>query len=379
MASRNLSPLRAALLLLAACGGASKPGCQPPLEKLGSSSPATLAPGNESGQDEDPSILVTRNPDGLYAAWYSNRLGTHPDGLARKEIFVTRSTDGQSWTAPAPATDSHAWSFYPSLARDAGGAFHLAWMRWRLLPAGCIYFDSTHCPGNAGCCTGTDRRILHNTSADGLSFSESSAEEISPGPDDEMPSLLIASDGRLLAYFASGYRGGDTQRLLRVAVRDGAGWHAPVPLTGLDSTQNDTFPHVVERVPGSFLMTWTRYDRAQGENAFHPSAETMLSTSVDGIAWTPAQVASGPSPTRTDVLPYLYSDHSATIWSVLWVNEDGVVTLPVDGTFPRDLESLDLSGYSVRLAPTLTSGLDWAIWVEGSEPAQQVRYKFLPR
>lgn len=136
---------------------------------------------------------------------------------------------------------------------------------------------------------------------------------------------------------------------------------------------------MVERGPGSFLMTWTRYDRAQGENAFHPSAETMLSTSVDGIAWTPARVASGPSPTRTDVLPYLYSDHPATIWSVLWLNEDGVVTLPVDGIFPRDLESLDLSGYSVRLAPTLTSDVDWAVWVEGSEPVQQVRYRFLPR
>ena len=56
--------------------------------------------------------------------------------------------------------------------------------------------------------------------------------------------------------------------------------------------------------------------------------------STDGIAWTPARVASGTSPTKTDVLPYLYPDNSGTVWSVLWVNEDGVVTLPVDGTFP---------------------------------------------
>src|SRR5262249_18674165 len=190
------------------------------------------------------------------------------------------------------------------LAREPTGTFHIAWMRWQLLPAGCIYFDASHCPGSAGCCTGTDRRVFINASFDGLSWSESNALQLSPGPSDEMPSLVATSDGRLLVYFVSGYRGGDTQRLLRVAVRDGAGWHGPFPLPGIASTQTAPSPHVAERSPGAFLMTWTRYDRAQGENVFHPSAETMLSTSADGIAWTAARVASGPSPAKTDVLPF---------------------------------------------------------------------------
>lgn len=378
MRARVLSLRTALAILLAGCGNSGN-GCQPPLERLSTRAPSALAPGNEAGQDEDPSVLVTRLPDALYAAWYSNRLGTHPDGLARKEIFVTRSTDGETWTAPQPATSSHSWSFYPSLAREAAGAFHLAWMRWLLLPAGCIYFDAAHCPGNPGCCTGTDRRILHNWSYDGLAWTEETAVEVSPGPADEAPSLVTASDGRLLVYFTSGYRAGDTQRVLRVAVRDATGWHPPAPLAGIDSTQNDTFPQVVERAPGSFLMSWTRYDRAQGENAFHPSAETMLSTSADGLTWTAARVASGPSPTKTDVLPFLYPDHSRTTWSVLWVNEDGVVTMPVDGSFPADLATLDLPGYSPRLAPTPTPGIYWGVWVGGADPTQQIRYRFLAR
>ena len=379
MPVRRSPVLRPVLALLIAGCGTSKQGCQPPLEQLHPAGPTALAPGNESGQDEDPSILVTRNPDALYAAWYSSRLGAHPDGLARKEIFVSRSTDGVSWTAPRAATDSHSWSFYPSLVREARGGFHLAWMRWRLLPAGCIYFDAAHCPGDPGCCTGTDRRIFHNVSFDGLAFSESSAEQISPGPADEMPCLVAASDGRFLAYFVSGYRGGDTQRVLRAAVWGGAGWLPPVALTGIDSTQNDAFPHVVERAPGSFLMTWTRYDRAQGENAFDPSAETMLSTSPDGLSWTPPRVVSGPSPAKTDVLPWLYPDHSGASWSVVWVNEDGVVTVPIDGTYPADAAILDIAGYSPRILPTPTPGIDWAVWVAGSDPLQQIRYSLLSR
>ncbi|HTO96541.1 MAG TPA: sialidase family protein [Myxococcales bacterium] len=376
MRPRRLRP--ALVLVLAACGG-SRQSCRAPLEDLSTTDPAALTPGNESGQDEDPSILIDRFPDALFAAFYSNRLGTHPDGLARKEIFVTRSTDGKSWSAPGQATDSHAWSFYPSLVRERGGGnFHLAWMRWHLLPDGCIYFDAQHCPGTAGCCTGTDRRILHNVSSDGLTWSESAAQELTAGPDDEMPNVVAAADGRILVYFVSGYRGGDTQRKLGVVVFDGAGWHSPVLLTGLDSTQNDSFPQVVERAGNSFLMTWTRYDQALGENVFDPSAETMLATSSDGLDWTDVRVASGPSPAKTDVFPFLYSDLSGAFWWVLWVNEDGVVNLPVDGIFPQDLAKVDISGYSPRVAPTPSEGIYWAVWVGGSDPTQQIMYRFMP-
>ena len=64
---------------------------------------------------------------------------------------------------------------------------------------------------------------------------------------------------------------------------------------------------------------------------------------------------------------------------MLWVNEDGVVALPVDGIFPADLAVLDIHGYSARLAPTPTPGIDWAVWVEGADPNQQVRTRLLAR
>jgi len=372
-------PSRVVALVLwaAACGGNDN-GCKPPLERLSASEPATLGPGKTSDQDEDPNLMVTRQPDALYAAWYSNRLGTHPDGLARKEIFVTRSLDGERWSEPVPATDARAWSFYPSQAREAGGTFRLAWMRWRLLPDGCIYFDAQHCPGDPGCCTGTERRVLVNASFDGLAWDESNAVPVSPGPLDEVPSLLAASDGRLLVYFASGYRAGDTQRRIHVAVRDGTGWHAPVPVTGLATADHDTFPHVVERAPGAFLMAFTRYAFAQGDNLFHSSSETMLSTSTDGLAWTEPVAASGPSADHVDVFPWLFQERNGG-WSVLWVREDGTVSLPVEGSFPGDLQTLPLPGYTPRLVRTPTPGIGWAAWVEGTDPTQKVKIQFLER
>ena len=40
---------------------------------------------------------------------------------------------------------------------------------------------------------------------------------------------------------------------------------------------------------------------------------------------------------------------------------------------------IDIPGYSPRLVATPTDRLYWAAWVEGADPNQQVRWRFLPR
>lgn len=100
---------------------------------------------------------------------------TRPRPCARREILLTRPLDGVEWSAPVAATDSRAWSFLPSLARSPSGVLHLAWMGWHLLPDGCVYFDAQHRPGDPGCRTGRDRRIMHSVSYDGLAGSEGTA------------------------------------------------------------------------------------------------------------------------------------------------------------------------------------------------------------
>jgi hypothetical protein len=165
-----------------------------------------------------------------------------------------------------------------------------------------------------------------------------------------------------------------------VAVHDAAGWHAPVEASGASSdTMHDTFAHVVERAPGSFLMTWTRHPTT--DPLFSPSSETMLSTSSDGLTWTPPVVASGPSPATIDVFPYLYPDHARQRWSVMWVTENGTVEVPVDdldGASPAAVP-IPVGGYTPRLAPSPTPGIYWAVWAEGTEPTQKIRQRLLAR
>jgi hypothetical protein len=342
-----------------------------------------LSPGNVDGQDEDPSILVARDGSALYAAWYSNRAGLHPSGRERKEIFIARSVDGVAWTDPVQVTSHAEWSFYPSLAQNADGVFHLAWMRWTLEPEGCV--PSPSCPGALSCCQGLQQRVVYNRSADGVTWDPSNEVTIADGPGDELPSMVAASDGRLLVYLDS--TSGSEPRDIRVAVNDGTGWQPPQTVTGANSAaESDTYPHVVERAPGSFVMTWTRHP------TFDPlttgTSEIMLSQSTDGLGWTTPIVASGPSPARVDVFPYLFPDHAGERWSVLWVTEIGVLTQPVDDPLPlTNLDpgaagTLDLPGYTPRMAPSPTPGVYWAAWAvdpEQNGSTQKVRHRFLTR
>jgi hypothetical protein len=367
---RRACTVTALAIALAACGSgsAAKPS---PLAQLAPTAPMPLSPGNAAGQDEDPSILVARSGDALWAAWYSNRAGLHPNGRERKEIFVARSVDGIGWTDPVQVTSAAEWSFYPSLAQGADGVFHLTWMRWRLLPQDCV-------PPSCG---DYESHILYNRSSDGITWNAANEVEITSGSKDELASIVAASDGRLLMYFDS--PGLSVTKDIFVAVHDATGWNSPQAANGVSSdTLHDSFPHVAERAPGAFLMTWTRSTDADPLSISTTSASaTMLSTSSDGVTWTAPIVASGASGSSINVLPFLYPDDARQSWSVLWTTLNGTVTLPVDALDPVHLATVEvpLGGYTVRVAPSPTAGIYWSAWAEGAEPTQKVRQRFLAK
>jgi hypothetical protein len=159
-------------------------------------------------------------------------------------------------------------------------------------------------------------------------------------------------------------------------VHDETGWHSPVEASVNSDTLHDTFPHVVERAPGSFPdLDATPHQRLavqpeRGDDALDVVGRAQL----DG-----ARRRKGPSPGTIDVFPYLYPDHSNQHWSVMWVTENGTVEVPVDdveGAIPVIVQ-IPTGGYTPRLAPTPTPGIYWAAWAEGSDPDQKIRQRFL--
>lgn len=356
------------LLALAACA-------PPPPVLTGQ----VLSAGNEGGQDEDPSLL--RASDGqLLVAWYSNR-----NGAGSKEIFLSRSPDGQGWSEPLQLTRSSHFSFYPSLAQDGAGAFHLAWWRVRPLPGG-----------------GTDNQILYKSSSDGAAWDLDREEVVAGGPGDFLPSIVHdRAGGRLLIYFASPVRdadgrvdlGGRTLRLY-ACVNDGSGsgWSAPRRLSGGvndDAGSHDTYPFVVQREDGRFLMVWTRYRASASADVLavlsERSTETMLATSPDGLDWTEPVLVSPGGDGTIDVFPSLYPDAARSSWWALWLSaapgaaSGESVEAALDGALPSSSARPEITGYTGKAAPLGTPGRYLGVWVAGPQGREKIRFDVFSR
>jgi hypothetical protein len=359
------------LLALAACGQEEGD----PLRRLEPTGELTLSPGNLGGQDEDPSPLIAGDGS-LYVAWYSNRNG--PDV---REIFLARSSDGRVWTdPPIQVTRSPQFSFYPSMVQDAAGAFHLAW--WRVIPI------------SGG---GTTNRVLYKSSPDGVSWDLDREITVADGPGDWLPSLVHDRVGnRLLVYFVSPVRDaagqvdlGERVSRIYVAIDAGAGFGPPQRLVGVNpDDSHNTYPHVVQRQDGRFLMTWTRYDASAPNDVLQvlaePSTQTLFSTSTDGLAWSPPAVMSDPA--AVDVLPHLYPEQDGPTWRVVWQTASAsaptgaTVEMVADGVYPDDLVPRpEIVGYSSFVLPTATPDIYWGVWVNGAAGRQKIRYEFFRR
>lgn len=346
-------------------------GCAPPPVLTGQ----VLSAGNEEGQDEDPSLL--RSADGqLHVAWYSDRNG--PDD---KELFITHSADGQAWSEPAQLTRSGGDSFYPSLAQDAAGAFHLAF--WRVIHVNVL---------------GTNNKIFTKSSADGTTWDLDQETVVAGGPNDLVPCMVhdrVA--GRLLVYFASSSRAADgrvdlNEKTLRLYVSEnaGAGWSLPSRLNGVnDDASHNTFPSVVQTDDGTFLMVWTRYKASASSGVLtvlsDPSTETMISLSSNGLDWEEPRLVSPGGESTVDALPSFYPDAAGTSWTALWLtapkgsSSGSTVEAVLSGPLPAATPRPEITGYSGHAAPLDASGHYLGVWVAGRSGRQKIRFDVFSR
>jgi hypothetical protein len=335
-----------------------------------------VSTGNEAGQDEDPSVLVARD-GALYVAFYSNRNGTDADGDIDREIFLARSpAGGADFEAPIQVTDQDGYAFYSSLAQTGDDALHLLWWQMTLVPEGC---ELSLC--------GTENRILHNTSADGLTW-DPTATVVTEGPGDWLPSAVYDRErDRLLVYFAAVMRGADgeadaSEALLRLYVSsyDALGWSRPTRLVGVHGEgMHDSYPFVKQRSDGSFVLVWTRYSGESPSDVLQvisePTTQVLSAVSNDGVSFSDVTFLSDETPS-IDVFPALFEDHSGG-WFVNYITAAGdsvrTVEVPFAGPYPDALvDRPEITGYTSRVAKTRTEGLFFAAWVEGAAPNQKV-------
>lgn len=342
-----------------------------------------VSTGNEAGQDEDPSVLVARD-GALYVAFYSNRNGTDADGDIDREIFLARSpAGGADFESPIQLTDQDGYAFYPSLAQTGDDALHLLWWQMTLVPEGC---ELSLC--------GTENRILHNTSADGLTW-DPTATVVTEGPGDWLPSAVYDRErDRLLVYFSAVMRGADgeadpSEALLRLYVSsyDALGWSRPTRLVGVQGEgMHDSYPFVKQRSDGSFVLAWTRYSGESPSDVLQvisePTTQVFSAISTDGVSFSDVTFLSDETPS-IDVFPALFEDHSGD-WFVNYITAAGdsvrTVEVPFAGPYPDALvDRPEITGYTSRVVRTRSEGLFFAAWVEGAAPNQKVWGRFFER
>jgi len=346
-------------------------GCAPPPVITGQ----VLSAGNEGGQDEDPSLL--RTSDGQFlVAWYSDRNGGV--GGVDRELFLSRSTDGQVWSDPVPITSANGDAYYPGLAQDSAGTVHLAFWRHQVVRL-----------------LGTYNQILVKSSPDGITWDLNKWDAVTGGPNDFVPSIVHDRIGsRLLVFFASPSRSADGSpdadgKVLRIYASEnaGSGWGSPRRLNGVnDDATHNTFPFVVQREDGRFLMVWTRYSGSASSDVLtvlsEPSTETMMSTSANGIDWdAPVLVSAASGDGAVDALPSLYADFTRASWTALWLtaakgsSTGSTVEAAVDGSVVGAAAARpEITGYSPRVAPLDGSGRFLGVWVAGASGRQKIRF-----
>jgi hypothetical protein len=351
-ASTSPAPILIATLLLAACtrsgqgDGGSLDGGDAGLDggpALGPTVPQLLTPPDAGTKDEDPGLLRAR--DGSYfLAWLSDRDGND-------EIYVMRSLDARTWSAPVRITYNSDADWYPHLAQTADGRFHLVWFRTQVNPP---YY----------------RHVYASSSNDGLSWDAGSERLVTDAglSDDWAPMVVATSDGRLLAYFSSQLKGttGNSELFVSQSFDLGETWAPPQHLNASDPARVDVFPYVVERHPGDFLMVWETYDVDGGTNYFDPSSDLAYATSADGITWSAATALTHDDAGYVDAIPSVY-DRRYVLWT-----STGPIGPPTpkildlnleDGGLVDSTAAHGMNGYSAQAVASDEGGLYLGVWV----------------
>ena len=134
----------------------------------------------------------------------------------------------------------------------------------------------------------------------------------------------------------------------------GGSWSEAVRVT--DHQFDDDFPFLLQRHDGTYLLVWTRLDRAKGSFLSNKTSETLYATSKNGIQWDrPVSVTNDTDIQYLDILPTAYEtkDDCYIVW-VTWhratPNDADAVEVPLSDARAERAARL-VKGFSVRVVP----------------------------
>jgi hypothetical protein len=230
--------------------------------------------------------------------------------------------------------------------------------------------------------------IWHNTSADGLTWDEGTAEQVTTEPDvdDWVPTITEAPNGTLLVCFVSDKRdaANPTNEIYLSTKPSGPGaWSAPVPVAGLNSaTEHDHLPFIM-RTGNDVSLVWVRSPAAYPLPWTGAKSDLFYATSTDGVSWSsPAQITNDAGDV-VHVFPALYANLDGD-WTLVWLSTRTgtplVYEVPLGAitSYPQGVVVNPLlpAGYSHRIAATPRAGVFLGVWVQGPDGAQDVYYRF---
>jgi hypothetical protein len=313
------------------------------------------------GRDEDPFVLRAR--DGwIYVVWFSERTGNG-------DIYLRRTHDGVAWSEAVRVSSTAERDLYPCLHEDDAGRLHAAWFR----------------RGDGGNGRG---HIVYTSTSDGLAWNPGSEVAVTApaGADNDWtPSIVRAANGALVIAFA---RDGCYPRpqpcftLKVVTSDDGVVWSNPVAMVA-PAGEQDHLPFLA-RDGANLIAVYNRY----AANATLPYAtdttDVLSAMSTDGMTWSaPAELTANDAERVVDVFPILFTDHDLTqrmLWLSATPSSQSVVERAFSGSgAPVPIDALPASGYSHHVVATPTPGVYLGAWVEGAEPAQEIRARVFRR
>lgn len=354
-----------ALVLVAACGGGSTinghdgdtdaPGgdgvpdahhnYDDGLYQFPPGPPITLA--TTPGGDEDPAVLLA-NDRWIYVAWFSEDAGN--------DIVISRTDDGFDWSAPAHVSSGPSLDFGPSLYQDATGTFHAVWFRRE---------------------TGTGGHIMHNHSADGITWDPATEVEVTAlgAWDDWLPSIAAAADGTLVVAFARNTcpPPDECYGIVSSTSADGETWSTPTAIASADASEEHQYPSLL-LIGGELTLVWNPYDTAAAApwESGTTGGHVAMMRFVPGTGWIDRRDVTPREAAAVSVMPTLYMDFAgigqAPRGHVAWLAADAsgssVVEVPT-ADLTQAPAFLPITGYSPKLVATGEDANYLGAWVEG--------------